>query len=93
MQSWASAGFRWRILLIRASLDCLRFRRALERYDTLTDETTWTDVLKGSKEAQRLMENLAEIYHSRFDTDTEIPADVVKALSASEAVIRVRVIK
>ena len=31
--------------------------------------------------------------YSLIDTDSEIPADVVKALEASDAVIRVRVIK
>ena len=36
---------------------------------------------------------MAEFHRIIIDTDTAVPADVVKALAASEAVIRVRVVK
>ena len=68
----ARSGWRWRILKIRAELDCLRFSLSLANRKALTADTTWTDVLKGNREAIGLMTELSEIYHSRYDTDTGI---------------------
>lgn len=68
----ARSGWRWRILLIRTELDCLRFSLSLAKKKELAGDTTWTDVLVGNREAIEWMTELSEIYHSKFDTDTGV---------------------
>jgi len=56
---------------------------------------TFTSILGNAKVNIDAIANKArgDIAYTLIDTDTAIPADVVKALEASEAVTRVRVIK
>lgn len=68
----AATGWRWRILYIRVALDVLRFSRALEQREHLTEQSSWIDVLRGSPEAKALIEELVQIYHSNMDYDDEI---------------------
>ncbi len=72
LPGWAKKEWRWRILFIRSLLDQLRFSRALEQKDTLTEETTWIDVLRGSPEAKSAVAELVSIYHSNMDYDDSI---------------------
>lgn len=69
---WAKTGWRWRILYIRSYLDYLRFSRALEQKESLTEETTWVQVLKGCPEAKEAVAELVSIYHSNMDYDDSI---------------------
>lgn len=50
----------------------LRFRRALEQRASLTEQTSWIDVLRGSAEAKAAIEELVRIYHSNMDYDDTI---------------------
>lgn len=69
---WAKTAWRWRILYLRVTLDVLRFRRALEQRASLTEQTSWIDVLRGSPEAKTAIEELVQIYHSNMDYDDTI---------------------
>ena len=65
-------SWRWRILVIRAELDVLRYTRAREQADTLTDhEKSWAAVLKGCEEAKPLLTELCQIVHSNLDYNSE----------------------
>jgi len=56
---------------------------------------TFTSILGNAKVNIDAIANKArgEIAYTLIDTDTPVPADVVKALEASDAVMRVRVIR
>lgn len=72
LPEWSKNCWRWRILAIRAELDRIRYHRALEQQDSITHNTSWTEILKGSKEAKAAMEELVQIFHSNLDADDEL---------------------
>ena len=72
LDAWAKASWRWRILVLRAELDLLRYTRAWEQRDDLTSQTTWTDVLRGCEEAKVALTEVVQIFHSNLDYDNTI---------------------
>ena len=62
--------WRWRILVIRAQLDLLRYTRAVEHPELLDDQSIqYASVrpLKGCDEAKTLLTELTQIFHSNLD--------------------------
>ena len=72
LPEWGKKSWKWRILYLRAMFDELRFRKALEQRDTLQEDSTWTEVLKGDAGAKEGMRELVKIYHSNMDYDDSI---------------------
>lgn len=73
LPQWAKTAWRWRILVLRAQLDVLRYSRAWAQRQTLVPmQTTWTDVLRGCPEAKTALAEVVEIFHSNLDYDDTI---------------------
>lgn len=69
LDAWAKKAWRWRILIIRAELDLLRYTCAAEKADTLTPQTFWVHVMKGCEEAKPYFTELTQIFYSNLDYD------------------------
>ena len=69
LDAWAKKAWRWRILIIRAELDLLRYKCAAEKADTLTPQTFWVSVMKGCEEAKPYFTELTQIFYSNLDYD------------------------
>lgn len=72
LPEWARQCWRWRILVLRAELDVIRYHRAWEQRDGLEKTTTWTDVLRGSAEAKEKLAEVVRIFHSNLEFDAEL---------------------
>lgn len=72
LDMWVRKSWRWRILVIRAELDVLRYARAKEQEDNIDEQKlSWIRVLMGCEEARPLLTELAQILHSNLDYDNE----------------------
>lgn len=70
MDLWAKKSWRWRILVIRAQLDLLRYTRSAEHPELLEDHSInlgSVRPLKGCEEAKPLLTELCQILHSNLD--------------------------
>lgn len=66
LDAWAKKCWRWRILVVRAQLDLLRYTRAQEKsIDGVVPP------LVGCEEAKPLLTELTQILHSNLDFDPE----------------------
>ena len=72
LDAWVRKSWRWRLLMIRAELDVLRYTCAREQADTLVDhKRSWTSVMEGCDQAKPLLTELCQILHANLDYDNE----------------------
>ena len=68
----ARKSWRWRLLIIRAELDVLRYRCAEQRKEELAENKLLCgEVLRGCDAAKPWLTELAQILHSNFDFNQE----------------------